>query len=162
VSAPGAYVHQGAYAYAARVQPNALYPSGRVATGQTVFTRLVHRVGTGFGYRFVSSLPHSVSGTAHLDATLQSSTGWPKQVSSSSRRFSGDRAQVAGTLDIRKLEQQVLQYSRLTGIGNDSFSVVLTPSVAVHGSVGGSPVNDTFAPTPLTFVLDGTSLRVQQ
>jgi hypothetical protein len=39
---------------------------------------------------------------------------------------------------------------------------VLTPSIAVHGKAGGSQVDDTFAPTPLTFVLDGTSLRVQE
>src|SRR5919206_191950 len=32
VEAPGAFVHQGAYAYSARVAPNALYPSGRLTT----------------------------------------------------------------------------------------------------------------------------------
>jgi signal peptidase I len=162
VDTPGAYMQQGAYSYSARVAPNSLYPSGRVATGQTVFTRLVDQISTGFDYRFVSALPHSVSGTARLVATLQSSTGWTKKLHSSSARFRGDHVLVGGSLDLRSLEQQVTQYSKLTGIGDDSFTVVLTPAIDVSGTVGGEAVSNTFAPTPVTFVLDHFSLRLQE
>jgi signal peptidase I len=162
VEKPGAYVQQGTYAYSAHVEPNALYPSGRLTTGQTVFTRLVHEIATSFDYRFVSALSHSVSGTARFDATLQSSNGWTKQLRSRALPFHGDHVLVSGSLDVRSLEQQVVQYAKLTGIGNDSFTVVLTPAIDVRGTVAGSAVSDTFAPTPLTFVLDGYSLRLQQ
>src|SRR5439155_17046083 len=142
------------------VPADALSPSGRLTSGQTVFTRLVRRVATSFDYRFVSALPHSVSGTASFETSLQSSTGWSKKLPSQSRGFRGDHVQLASALDVRSLEEQVSQYSKLTGIGNDSFTVVLTPTIAVSGTVGGVAVSDTFAPNPLTFVLDGYSLRL--
>ena len=148
--------------YSARVQPSTLYPTGRVTTGQTVFTKLVDRVATGFDYRFVSALPHTVSGTAHLTATLQSSTGWTKQLSSRAQHFSGDQVRLAGTLDMRSLERQVGQYAKLTGIGNDSFTVELAPTVDVQGDVAGTPISQTFAPTALNFALDGFALRLEQ
>jgi signal peptidase len=160
--APGAFSHEGSYVYSARVQPSTLYPTGRVTTGQTVFTKLVDRVATGFDYRFVSALPHAVSGTAHLVATLQSSTGWTKQLSAETQRFRGDHVRLAGALDMRSLEQQVSQYAKLTGIGNDSFTVVLAPTVDVTGNVAGTPVSQAFAPTALSFALDGYALRLQQ
>jgi signal peptidase I len=162
VDTPGAYVQQGAYAYSARVEPNSLYPSGRVTTGQTIFTRLVDQVATSFDYRFVSALPHTVSGNARLDATLHSSTGWTKKLRSRSLAFHGDHALLSGSLDVRSLQREVVQYSKLTGIGNDSFTVVLTPGIDISGTVDGKAVSDTFAPTPLTFALDGYSLRLQQ
>ena len=162
VETPGAYVQQGAYAYSAHVEPNSLYPSGRLTTGQTVFTRLVHQIATSFDYRFVSALSHSVSGTASFDATLQSSNGWAKKLRSRSLAFRGDHVRLSGSIDVRSLERQVVQYAKLTGIGNDSFTVVLTPAIEVSGTVGATAVSDTFAPTPLTFVLDGYSLRLQQ
>ena len=162
IETPGAYVQQGAYAYSARVPQSSLYPAGRLSTGQTAFTRLVHRIATSFDYRFVSALPHSVAGTASFATTLQSSTGWSKKLRSHSLGFQGDHARLAGALDVRSLEQQVVQYSKLTGIGNDSFTVVLTPAIAVHGMVAGKSVSDTFAPTPLSFALDGYSLRLEQ
>lgn len=160
--APGAFTHEGTYVYSARVQPSTLYPTGRVTTGQTVFTKLVDRVATGFDYRFVSALPHTVSGTAHLTATLQSSTGWTKQLSSRVQHFTGDQVRLAGTLDMRSLERQVDQYAKLTGIGNDSFTVELAPTVDVQGDVAGMPISQTFAPTALNFALDGFALRLEQ
>jgi hypothetical protein len=162
VETPGAYVQQGAYAYSAHVEPNSLYPSGRLTTGQTVFTRLVHQIATSFDYRFVSALPHSVGGTGRFDASLHSSNGWTKQLRSRSLSFHGDHLLLSGALDVRSLEREVAQYSKLTGIGNDSFTVVLTPAIEVSGTVAGKAVSDTFAPTPLTFALDGYSLRLQQ
>jgi signal peptidase I len=159
--APGAFTHEGSYVYSAHVQPSTLYPTGRVTTGQTVFTKLVDRVATGFDYRFVSALPHTVSGTARLTATLRSSTGWTKQLSSRRQQFSGDHVRLAGALDVHSLERQVTQYAKLTGIGNDSFTVELTPTVDVHGDVAGTQVSQTFAPTALSFALDGYALRLQ-
>jgi signal peptidase I len=162
VDKPGAYQQQGAYAYSARVAPNSLYPSGRVTTGQTVFTRVVDQIATSFDYRFVSALPHSVSGTAGFDARLQSSSGWTKKLHSQTVPFKGDQVRVVSDLDVRSLERQVAQYAKLTGLGNDSFTVVLTPAIDVEGTVGGNDVSDAFAPAPLTFALDGYSLRLQQ
>jgi signal peptidase I len=160
--APGAYNQDGVYSYSGRVSPSPLYPSGRVSTGQTVFTRLAQQITTRFAYQFVSALPHSVSGTASLQETLQSSTGWTKTLPSPpTAHFQGDRVQLVGALNLTSLEQQMQQYAKLTGIANDSFTVALTPTVNVVGNIGGSPITTDFAPTPITFALDAFSLRLQ-
>ena len=162
VQSPGAFVSQGDYAYSARVPASSLYPSGRVGSGQTVFTQLVRRVATSFAYRFVTADPHSVSGDATLVTTLRSSTGWTKRLSSRSARLRGDGVTLTGTIDVQRLEREIAQYAKLTGIANDSFDVVLAPAVHVRGTVDGTPVTTDFTPTPLTFALDGYSLRLQQ
>src|SRR5206468_10835643 len=74
----------------------------------------------------------------------------------------GDHAKAVGTLDLPALEQQVQQYYKLTGITNDTFTITVTPTVAIDGTVGATPVSSTFAPTPMTFALDQHSLRLQQ
>jgi signal peptidase I len=160
--APGAYTQQGVYSYSGTVPPSTLYPSGRVATGQTVFTRIAHSVTTGFDYRFVSNLPHTVSGTARLEQQLQSSTGWTKNLPSPVQHFTGDHVHLTGTLDLTGLEQEMSRYATLTGITNDSFTVTLTPVVAINGNVGTTSLaGSTFAPTAITFALDNTSLRME-
>lgn len=162
ISAPG-YAHEGAYSYAAHVSPSALYPSGRLATGQTVFTRLVRRVEIGFSDRLVSALPHSFHGSAQLRLALQSSLGWTVPLPSPSRRpVSGDSVRLTQTLDLRAVEAEISRYLTRTGIATDTFTLTVTPRVDVHGTVSGQPVTSTFEPTPLTFLVDGYALRLAQ
>ncbi len=162
ISAPG-YAHEGAYTYAAHVSPSALYPSGRLATGQTVFTRLVRRVEIGFSDRLVSALPHSFHGSAQLRLALQSSLGWTVPLPSPPRLpVSGDSVRLTQTLDLRAVEAEISHYLTRTGIATDTFTLTVTPRVDVRGTVSGQPVTSTFEPTPLTFLVDGYALRLAQ
>ncbi len=159
---PG-YVQQGAYAYSARVSRSAVYPSGRLAAGQTVFTRLAHRVQVGFSYRFLSALPHTVHGDAQLRLALSSSLGWSMPLPSpAGRAFTGDTVQLSQALDIPAIEAVLSHYLASTGITSDSFTLTMTPSVNVQGTVSGQSVKSAFAPTPLTFIVDQDTLRLMQ
>lgn len=159
---PG-YVQQGAYAYSARVLPSAVYPSGRIATGQTVFTRLARDVRVGFSYRFLSALPHTVRGDAHLRLELNSSLGWSVPLPSPAGRvFTGDSVRLSQALDVPAVEAELSRYLTSTGIANDSFTLTMIPRVGVHGTVAGQQLSSTFEPTPLTFILDSDTLRLMQ
>ena len=162
VETPG-YVQQGTYAYSARVAPSPVYPSGRLTTGQTVFTRLVHRAQIGFSYRLLTALPHALHGSAQLRLTLESSLGWTLPLPSPPARvFSGDSVRLMQTLDVPALETELSRYLARTGIQSDSFTLVVTPRVSVRGTVSAQPIDSAFAPTPLTFVVDPYTLRLVQ
>ncbi len=162
VEAPG-YVQQGTYAYSAHMAPSAVYPSGRLATGQTVFTKLVHEAQISFSYRLLSALPHTLHGSAQLQLELRSALGWTLPLPSPPARvFSGDSVQLAQTLDLPALETELSRYLARTGIQSDSFTLVATPRISVRGTVSGQPLVSAFEPTPLTFIVDPSTLRLAQ
>jgi signal peptidase I len=159
---PGAYSQEGTYSYGAKVGPSSVYPSGRIVTGETVFTRLARSVQTRFDYRLVTSLPHTATGSASLAASLASSSGWSKTLTTpQSVRFHGDHVLLTRTLNLARLTSEVASYLKLTGIPADTFSLLLTPHVTLDGTAAGAALHDTFAPAPLIFTLDSFSLRLQ-
>jgi hypothetical protein len=159
---PGAFSQEGAYSYGAKVGPSSVYPSGRIVTGETVFTRLARSVQTRFDYRLITSLPHTARGSASLAASLASSSGWSKTLTTpQSVRFHGDHVLLTRTLNLARLTGDVASYLKLTGIPADTFSLLLTPHVTLDGTAGGAALHDTFAPAPLIFTLDSFSLRLQ-
>ena len=84
-------------AYTATAPNGAAYPDGRVTTGQTLFTHLVHRVDIGFTYQFDSATAHQVHGAYDVVAEITSVTGWQRQlVLRPPRHFSGDRLRRVG------------------------------------------------------------------
>ena len=161
LDAPGAYTQQGAWTYSARGTAGAVYPGGRVETGQTVFARLVRSVRVGFSYRFATALPHDVAGTASLDARLTSTLGWSKPLPGAvTSAFRGDAVVLETTLDLGRLERALAAYYKATGVPSDNFNVVLTPRIETQGAVAGRKVQTSFAPTPLSFTLDAFALHL--
>lgn len=160
--APGAYSQEGTYSYGAQVGPSSVYPSGRILTGETIFTRLARSVQTRFDYRLVTPLPHTVAGSASLAASLVSSAGWSKTLTTpQSIRFHGDRVVLTRILNLARLKGEVASYLKLTGISADTFTLLVTPRITLDGTAGGAALHDTFAPAPLTFTFDSLSLRLQ-
>ncbi|MGH3103507.1 MAG: signal peptidase I, partial [Gaiellaceae bacterium] len=160
VTANGVYKHQGTFAYTARAPESPVYPKGRIATGQTVFTKIVDRVNVRFAYRLQSAAPRSIAGTSRLVATLQGDNGWERTVVlQPTRRFEGDRVRVSGVLDLRALQALSDQVERLTGTITDSYALSLSPEISLDGTIGGQPIRDTFAPS-LALRLDSSKLRI--
>ena len=158
---PGAYSQQGSYGYRALARPDSIYPGGRLVTGQTLFARLVHRVDLSFGYRLLSPLRHDLTGSAQLTAILRSGVGWRRTIASTKRlRFQGDRVALSLPLDLDRLEAQLGRYFSETGVPSDSFDLLLTATISLHGRLAGQPLQTSFAPQPLDFVLDKYTLRL--
>ena len=70
------YKQSAKLSYAAAATPGPSYPDDRAVTGDPLFTHVIHTVQLGYDYRFESSSPHSLAGTASLEAKLVSSSGW--------------------------------------------------------------------------------------
>lgn len=160
VEAPGAYVQQGEFRYTGHADQGAVYPASTLTTGQTVFSSLVRRVDMGFDYRFFSALPHAMRGTAALDVNLASSLGWSRSLAATKHAFRGDTARLVAPLDVRTIDARLQQYLAETKVSTDTFTLTVTPHVRIRGDIDGKPLNTSFTPTPLTFIVDQAALRL--
>ncbi len=143
----GAYRERATLSYEARVKPDAVYPDGAVDTGESVFVRRVDRLPVSFTYELGSELPLSVAGTAGLTAVLSDGGGWSRTlVLAAPAPLAGERATIAGILDLRRLLAMVERFERQTGTDASSYLVTLAPRVDVHGEIGGARIATAFAP----------------
>jgi signal peptidase len=144
---PGAYAQQGRFDYSTAVARNVVYPEGRVRTGDPVFLRLVPRLRVAFDYELESRLDLAGGGQIGLVARLSDGRGWERRFElAPERSFSGQRASVAGSLDLRRVQTLIERLRDLTGSSQAAYSLTILPTVSVSGRVGGAPVETTFAP----------------
>jgi signal peptidase I len=154
------YEYSGTFAYSASVPVSAAYPTGRVGSGDAVFTRLVDSVDFRFAWRLQTRSPHAIHGTAALAAVVSDGSGWTRRLTLSlPRAFTGDRATVRGRLDLRELRRLVTSFESETGTNAGQYRVGIAPKIALGGRVAGRPVTDTYAPT-LDLVLSRQALQL--
>jgi signal peptidase I len=159
-SASGLYEHRGTFAYSADASRGPVYPSGSVATGETVFTRLVDDVDFRFDYRLHAATPRAVAGTSKLVARIEGDNGWRRTVVlQPQRRFAGDAVTVRGTLELEPLLALGRRVEALTGTISQSYGVSLVPTIRLGGTVDGEPLQSSFAPV-LLFRFDSSTLRL--
>jgi signal peptidase I len=156
----GVYAHVGSFSYSAAVPRSAVYPDGRVTTGESAFVSLVHRLQIAFAYRLEARRAPQVSGTTQIDATISDGAGWKRLVVvAPPRAFEGDDAVAAGVLDLDHLARVVAQMKQLTGSGTTTFTVTLVPRIHVAGEAGRHALDTTFTPS-LPFQFDPIALRL--
>lgn len=156
---PALYAHEGAFSYAADVEPGPVYPSGAIATGMPVFTRIADDLQVAFRYRLATEEEADVRGTVALDAVVTDASGWQRIFPVSPRRtFAGTDVAARGTFDVRAFEELLQSARELTAAPLASIAVELRPSVLVSGTVGETPVQESFRPV-LTLAYDGSTLR---
>jgi signal peptidase I len=154
------YTQSGRFSYGAPVPVSAAYPSGRVASGDAVFTRLVQRLDVGFDWRFSSDRAHVIHGTASLAAEVSDGGGWTRRIALvPSEPFAGDRLTLDGTLQLDALQAMLRRLEADTGTRSSSYHVSIVPTARVAGVVNGAPMKDVFAP-PLQLSLDQSRLQL--
>ena len=152
------YTQGGSFSYSSSTVNGPAYPEGRVVTGDPVFIRLVHDVNVRFAYRFSAAAAHHIAGSASLDATITSSSGWSKTLRlEPPTPFTGDRAVLSGTLALGPLMTVLTTLQKTTEVGGD-YSLSLTPHVAIAGVIGSVTAHTIFS-TPLSFSLDTLELQ---
>ena len=152
------FVHEGRFNYRGEVRRDAVYPNGRVTTGEPIFLKLVSKLRVSFDYRLRSERGPA-GGTIALDARLSDGRGWERVFKlKPAREFRGRGATVAGTLDLRRIQALTETMRRLTGSAQTVFSLTLLPRVSISGRADDSPIDSTFAPE-LAFEL--ADLRLQ-
>ncbi len=154
------YAQSGHFSYGAPVPVSAAYPSGRVTSGEAVFTRLVQRLDVGFDWRFDSERRHVVHGTASLAAEVSDGGGWTRRIElTPNAPFAGDRLTLGGTLELNALEAMLRRLEAVTGTHSGSYQVTIVPTIRLAGLVHGSALSDVFAP-PLQLSLDQFRLQL--
>jgi signal peptidase I len=162
VTVDDAYAHAGRFSYDAAVKPSAVYPAGRVETGQAVFRELVERVPVAFSYRFSAAERASLRGSIGLEAVVSDGEGWSRSIPlAAPKPFTGLQGRTTGVLELRRLDAATTRMRSLTGTGPATFEVTLTPLVQVSGYVGSTVIDTSFEPT-LQFSYDGLALRPLQ
>lgn len=153
------FTHRGEFGYTAATPANAVYPDGRVVTGDPVFLTLVDRVDVTFAYRFDADRDHTVTGRADMDAVIEGSNGWSSTLPlDAPAPFRGDDADVAATLDLAQVRGRIAEVEELTGLTGGAYTVTVAPRVQVQGRLAGQELDSEFAPQ-LVFQLDAAQLR---
>jgi len=144
------YTQSGSFSYSAPAPPGPAYPSGRASTGDPLFLHVLKAVHVHFDYRFQTAVKHTLRGKAWMAATISSTSGWHTTLPLGAPTFfSGDHARFAATLDLASLLALIHGVQDATDV-NGAYTLTLTPTVQVNGSVELQPLSGTFAP-PMEF-----------
>jgi hypothetical protein len=153
------YTQTGAFTYTASAG-NGVYDGGAVGAGQPVFRQLTEQVNLTFNYEFKSDTPADASGTYRMSAVVSDNSGWQRTLGLTPQTpFAGSSATVAGTLDLDQIQGLIDSMQRATGVTQSSFTIAVTPEIAVQGTLANAPLSDTFAPK-LLFQLDPLKLTL--
>ena len=140
------YRQSGALTYSADATPGPAYPANRAVTGDPLFTHVLDDVDLRFRYHFQTAAEHSLGGSAALFATVSSTSGWKKTLPlGAPTHFHGNGALVTGTLDLPTVLTLMRRVEASIAVGG-SYTLTVEPRVTVAGTVGGAPLQTTFAP----------------
>ena len=159
---PDSYQQTGDFSYSGAAKAGIVYPSGRVTTGQTVFSRLVKNLSFSFAYKLGAKQSAAVSGTAVLRASI-TSTGnqYTRNFTLARRGFQGTGVTLVGLFPLSRYTNLLDEVQSETQDPTSSYEVTISPTVQVKGLVGTTPVNETFAPK-LDFVLDAHKMLLDR
>ena len=126
----------------------AVYPTGRVTTGEPIYPNLVNTVVMKFGYHFSSSLRHHITGTIVLRAILLSEANTWQQLSviRPLTAFTGDSVSLTSSLPLAGLYGLISSLSAQSGLPNVNYLADIQPVVHITGTVGTMSINETFSP----------------
>lgn len=155
------YQQQLQFVYGGPATKGATYPDAIVTSGDPVFVHLVQSLNIRAHYRFTSNAKTiGLNGTIAMTAELIAANGWTRTISSSPIvAFRGSTANVSLPIDLRNAAGLLTAVNQETGVGDGAASILLTPKVALSGTVVGLPIATSFAPT-LNFAFDGLELNL--
>jgi signal peptidase I len=149
VPAPDRWRHEGALSYDTSVRRSAVYPDGRVDTGETVFARQVPklRVRLDYALRTDEADAARIGGIATLEARIRGDNGWRRTLILATRRIRSEVTTLRGELNLRSVQAMAERVESLTGTSATTYDVTLAGAVDVAGEVAGDAVRHRFEPT---------------
>jgi signal peptidase I len=166
---PVSYGQHVTFSYSATAPAGATYPTGTLSTGDPVFLRLVQSLDVRARYAFAVTGPSApsgnrsrtaLSGTIAATAALEGPGGWSGRLAAAGPvAFSGTTAGVDLRIDLARIATLEKAFSDETGMSLGTTDIVITPTVDVHGTVGGATVVDSFA-LPLAFQMSGAEINL--
>ncbi len=150
---------QGRFDYTGAAEAGTTYPTGVIATGDPIYTRLADTVTVSFEHTVSAPDLEELAGTVRLDLSVTTADGWSAPLGSSPPAAVQDgTAAASAALDPARAAALVGRHTAEIGSSAGAASIVVTPVVEMAGSVGGRPFS-TAGLTPLTFSMDGVALR---
>lgn len=152
--------HQGSFTYGAETPPGAVYPDGEIATGDTVFLRLVDRLHVGFEYHLDGPIAVSeASGRLWLE--LADGSGWSDRTPLDAATLDGPGSlHLDAELDLAAIRRTLDEVAETTGSRRGQAAIVVSAEIGTTGAVAGTTVTDTFN-AELGFQLDEYRLQPQ-
>lgn len=148
-----AYTQSGELSYTASTGATSVYGSSGLKTGQPIYSSQISTVQLSYAYRFESTSPAALKGTEQLVATIDNGQGVTRTIRLQPvTQFSGNHFSATGTLSLPALQAIAGDFSRVTGLGEQNFTVTVSPDVHIKGLLGPVHLKQAFNPAA-TFVL---------
>lgn len=153
------YQQRGAFRYAAAA-PSGVYDTAQAQTGQPVFLKLTDALTAEFSYQFVADQEADLHGSMQLNAELSADNGWKRTLAlHPPQAFSGDRASIQGTIDLRQVQQLIEQLEQQTEVEQREYQLAIMPDVTLDGTLADQPLHERFAPQ-MNFRLNNLQIQL--
>ena len=150
---------QGTFSYSGRAEPGTTYPSGVIATGDTVWTRLARGLTVSFTNTLTGPDLADVRGAMRLDVYVAASDGWTAPLASGAvAALESGTATASVGVDADRAAELLSRHYDEIGTGNGSATITVTPVAVTTGTAQGRPFTAD-SPAGMAFTLDATSLR---
>jgi hypothetical protein len=150
---------EGTFSYGGQAVPGTTYPSGVIATGDTVWTRLAQNLTVTFTNTVSGPDLADLSGAMRLDVSVTAADGWSATFASSPVVAMEERTATATVAVDAQAALQLLEahYAEI-GTPGGQATLTVTPVAQTLGTAQGESFT-AGSPAPLTFTMDDTSLR---
>jgi signal peptidase I len=150
---------RGQFSYAGHAVPGTTYPTGVIATGDTVWTRLARGLTVTFTNSVSGPDLADVRGLLRLDVAITASDGWSTVLTSGQVATLQDGTATATVpVDADRAAEMLGRHYSEIGTPGGSATLTVTPVAQTIGTAQGRSFT-AGAPAPLAFTLDTTSLR---
>jgi signal peptidase I len=150
---------QGDFSYTGATAPGTTYPSGVVATGDTVWTRLVRDLAVSLTSTVTGPGLAGITGSMRLEVVVSAADGWSAVLNSGPVAALQDGTVTASVpIDTDAATELLSRHYEETGTAGGSATLTVTPVAETTGTVQGHSFT-AGSPPGLAFTLDSMSLR---
>ena len=153
-------IQQGEFSYAGEAVPGTTYPSGVIATGDTVWTRLARDLTVSFTNTVTGPGLTDLVGAMRLDVVISAADGWSAVVGSGPVVALQDGTATASVaIDPAGAMELLSRHFAEIGATGGAATLTVTPVARTSGTVLGRAFT-AGSPVGLDFTLDAASLKV--
>ena len=150
---------RGEFAYTGTAERGATYPTGVIATGDTVWTRLSRGLTVSFADTVSGPGLADLRGAVRLDVGVAAADGWSAVVTRGPvAPLQKGTATASVPVDVAAARLLLDRHFTEIGMADGAAKLTVTPVAEATGTVQGHPVS-VGSPAALSFTMDATALR---
>lgn len=150
--------------------PSAVYPDGTVeasrnAAGALVadsplYSRLVDRLDVTVAFRATESNASRLRSDYSIDVLVETPGGWSTTLESVGEESFERSTSETIAIDLPAVLSQVESVAELTGVGGDSYTIRVSPRLAIQAEIEGDDVNEELT-APMSFTVEGNLITAE-